>query len=91
MGLFSLDYFFNSIYAANNAFWDILAWLASLLSQQGQRNNDNNVNNNNIQEIFQSFLTGFATYGEASHIVSLSNTLYDVVDTVTVFDTQPGG
>ena len=74
MGLFSLDDFFNSIYAANNAFWDIVAWLASLL--QGH-------NNANIQEIFESFLTGFATYGEASHIVSL----YDVVDTVTVFDT----
>jgi hypothetical protein len=58
--LFSLDKVFGSIYAANTAFWDLVAWLASLVG-----------GNTAAQAVFEGFLTGVAAYGDAGHIVSL--------------------
>ena len=62
MSLFALDDMFSSIYSANIAFWDIVAWIASLLRPNSA---------NAVQGYFESFLTGLAAYGEAAHIVSL--------------------
>jgi hypothetical protein len=72
MGLFDLEDFFTSLYAANVAFWDMLAWVASLFTMPDA-----------AARFFQAFLTGAATYGEASQMVSL----YEVTDAATVFDT----
>lgn len=66
MGLFHLDDFFRSLYAANIAFWDLLAWIASLFTSSSST----------ISRYFESFLMGAASYGEASQIVSL----YEVTD-----------
>ena len=64
MGLFSLEDAFGSLFKANAAFWDIISWFASFFRPSSS-------SNAGIQGIFESFLTGFAAYGEAGHIVSL--------------------
>ena len=63
MGLFALDDVFTSLNKANTAFWDVVSWLASFFRPSSEATA--------IQGIFESFLTGFAQYGEAGHIVSL--------------------
>ena len=78
MALLSLENFFQSLYSANRAFWDILAWLASFFSNQRAEGDPIG-----IQSIFENFLTGFSVYGDAGHVVSL----YEVTDVASVFDT----
>ena len=77
MGLFQLDDFFRSLYAANTAFWDFIAWIASLFSSTLSSSGSP------AARYFETFLKGTALYGEASQMVSL----YEVTDAASIFDT----
>lgn len=75
MGLFQLDDFFGSLYAANTAFWDFVAWVASLFTFPSSAGP--------AARYFETFLTGASVFGEASQMVSL----YEVTDAADIFDT----
>ena len=64
MGLVSLDPFFNSVYAANTAAWDALAWIvAALLGSSSS--------SSSVGGVFSSFLDGAAIMGDATHVVAM--------------------
>lgn len=56
--LISLDPFFESLYAANEAFWGMVAWLVSQVTPPDTA----------VQAEFSKFLMGSATYGQASQV-----------------------
>ena len=58
-GLLALDPYFEALYAANEAFWGIVAWVAAQITLPDA----------NAQTEFAKFLTGVATYGEATQVL----------------------
>lgn len=66
MGLFDLNPFFTALYRGNAAFWDIVAWMASVI-----RSSLDMPENSVLLQFFESFVTGVAVYGEAGQVITL--------------------
>lgn len=75
MQLLSLNAFFDSVYMANTAFWNIIVWLISIFFTNAA--DDNN-------DMMRDLMNGAAVVGDASRIV----TLFDKIErSVEIFDT----
>lgn len=64
MNLFSLEDYFENMYAANEAFWEIASWLVHQIVDSG------NVKSKEV-EMFGQFLQGAVVTGDATRIISI--------------------
>ena len=72
MQLLSLRSFFDSVYTANTAFWNVIVWIISIFFSDVD------------ETVMRDLMNGAAVVGEASHIV----TLFDNIErSVEMFDT----
>ena len=71
MGLFDLSKFFDAVQQGNQAFWEIVAWMGSLIRAFVTNEDSPLISGNTALKYFESFISGVAVYGEAGQIINL--------------------